>query len=57
MTKDRTIEERFETVLHHFGVVNSGVIAAQLHDEYIDWVENYFPQEAMDILDRSDDAK
>lgn len=57
MARDVTLEERFETVLYHHGVLQSGRIAAELYEEYIDWVENVFPSQALEALDRMDDAE
>jgi hypothetical protein len=54
MAKDLTLQERFESVLYHWGVKESGAIAEQLHEEYRDWVENVFPSQALEILDRVD---
>lgn len=51
MDRDVTLQERFETVLYHHGVLNSGGIAAELYDEYLDWLENVFPVQAMEALD------
>lgn len=55
MARDLTLEERFEAVLYHWGVLDGGRIASQLMDEYKDWVENYFPSQALEVLDRVDE--
>ena len=51
MSRDRTLEEVFETVLYCHGVKRSGEIAADLHDEYLDWLDNVFSSAVIKVID------
>lgn len=54
MARDTTLQEAFETVLYHNDVSDSGRIASELYDAYLDWLENVFPAAMIKAIDETD---
>lgn len=54
MARDTTLQDMFETVLYHNNVKDSGRIAVELHDAYMEWIEQVFPDAMIKAIDESE---